>query len=82
MSRDVRVADAATAEPVAKRYLESRKKMIEVNVIRVWPPKGKAKGVWEVDGIMAIRREVLAKERKFFRLQIDSETGDVTDLSQ
>jgi hypothetical protein len=80
MRTDVRVSDAATAGSVAKHYLKSQKKMIEIKVIRTWPPRGK--GVWEVDGVMTIGKRVLMKERRFFRLQIDPQTGNVTDLGR
>jgi hypothetical protein len=79
MTRGVLVTDAATAESTAKRYLESQKNVVEAKVIRIWPPKG-AKGVWEVDGIVTIRRRLLMKERRLFRLQIDPENGDVTNF--
>ena len=79
MSREIRVADAGAAESTAKRYLESQKKVVEAKVIRIWPPKG-AKGVWEVDGIVTIRKRLLMKERKSFLLQIDPENGDVINF--
>lgn len=79
MSDDVRIEDATTAEFAVRRYLEAQYpgKSIDVKISKVWYVGGKAKDVWEVEGIVTIRRAAVLKERKSFRLQIDPETGDV-----
>jgi hypothetical protein len=79
MSDDVRVEDATTAEFAARRYLESQypSKAIEVKFSKIWFIGGKAKDVWEVEGILTTRRAGVLKDRKSFRFQIDAETGDV-----
>lgn len=79
MSDDIRIDDAATAEFAARRYLESQYpgKSIEVKFSKIWFIGGKAKDVWEVEGILTMRRAGFMKDRKSFRFQIDAETGDV-----
>jgi len=79
MSDDVRVEDATTAEFAARRYLESQHpgKTIQVKFSKIWFVGGKGKDVWEVEGILTMRRAGVMKERKSFRFQIDAETGDV-----
>jgi len=79
MSDDIRVDDATTAEFAARRYLESQYpgKAIEVKFSKIWFVGGKLKDVWEVEGILTVRRAGLMKDRKSFRFQIDAETGDV-----
>jgi hypothetical protein len=79
MSDDVRVEDATTAEFAARRYLESQHpgKAIQVKFSKIWFVGGKGKDVWEVEGILTMRRAGIMKERKSFRFQIDAETGDV-----
>ena len=75
----VRVEDASTAEFAARRYLESQHpgKTINVKFSKIWYVGGKAKDVWEVEGILTVRKAAVMKERKSFRFQIDSETGDI-----
>jgi len=79
MSDDVRIEDATTAEFAARRYLESQYpgKAIAVKFSKIWFVGGKLKDVWEVEGILTVRRAGLMKIRKSFRFQIDAETGDV-----
>jgi hypothetical protein len=79
MSDDVRIEDATTAEFAARRYLEAQYpgKRIEVKFSKIWFTGGKLKDVWEVEGILTMRRAGLMKDRKSFRFQIDAETGDV-----
>jgi hypothetical protein len=79
MSDDVRVEDATTAEFAARRYLEAQYpgRTIEVKFSKIWYVGGKAKDVWEVEGVLTVRRAAVMKERKSFRFQIDPETGDV-----
>jgi hypothetical protein len=79
MSDDVRVEDATAAEFAARRYLESQYpgKPIEVKFSKIWFIGGKGKDVWEVEGILSMRKAGLLKDRKSFRFQIDAETGDV-----
>jgi hypothetical protein len=79
MSDDVRVEDATTAEFAARRYLESQYpgKAIQVKFSKIWFVGGKGKDVWEVEGILTMRRAGVMKERKSFRFQIDAETGGV-----
>lgn len=79
MSDDVRVEDATTAEFAARRYLESQYpgKAIQVKFSKIWFVGGKGKDVWEVEGILTMRRAGIMKERKSFRFQIDAETGGV-----
>ena len=79
MSDDVRVEDATAAEFAARRYLESQYpgKAIEVKFSKIWFVGGKGKDIWEVEGILSMRKAGLLKDRKSFRFQIDAETGDV-----
>ena len=79
MSDDVRVDDATAAEFAARRYLESQYpgKAIEVKFTKIWLVGGKGKDVWEVEGILSMRKAGLLKDRKSFRFQIDAVTGDV-----
>ena len=79
MTDDVRVEDAATAEFAARRYLEAQYpgKTIDVKFNKIWYVGGKVKDVWEVEGILTIRKAAVMRERKSFRFQIDPETGDV-----
>jgi len=79
MSDDVRIEDATTAEFAARRYLESQfpGKTIDVKFSKIWFVGGKLKDVWEVEGVLTMRRAGVMKDRKAFRFQIDAETGDV-----
>ena len=79
MSDDVRIEDATAAEFAARRYLESQYpgKAIEVKFSKIWFVGGKWKDVWEVEGILSMRKAGILKDRKSFRFQIDAETGDV-----
>ena len=79
MSDEIRVDDATTAEFAARRYLESLYpgKSIEVKFSKIWFVGGKLKDVWEVEGVLTMRRAALMKDRKSFRFQIDAETGDI-----
>ncbi len=79
MSDDVRVEHATAAEFAARRYLESQYpgKPVEVKFSKIWFVGGKGKDVWEVEGILSMRKAGILKDRKSFRFQIDAETGDV-----
>ncbi len=79
MSDDVRVEDATIAEFAARRYLESQYpgKPIQLKFSKIWFVGGKGKDVWEVEGVLTMRKAGVMKERKSFRFQIDAETGDV-----
>lgn len=79
MSDDLRVEDATTAEFAVRRYLEAQYpgRTLEVKISKIWYVGGKAKDVWEVEGIVSIKKAAVMRERKSFRLQIDPETGDV-----
>jgi len=79
MSDDIRVDDATSAEFAARRYLESQYpgKAIEVKFSKIWFVGGKGKDVWEVEGLLSMRKAAILKDRKSFRFQIDAETGDV-----
>jgi hypothetical protein len=79
MSDDVRVEDATTAEFAARRYLEAQYpgKAIDVKFSKIWFIGGKEKDVWEVEGILSMRKAGILKDRKSFRFQIDAQTGDV-----
>jgi len=72
------VEDAETAEFAARRYLESQySKVVEVKFSKIWYVTGRARDLWEIEGIVTIRKMVFMKGRKSFRFQIDSNTGDV-----
>ncbi len=79
MSDEVRVEDATTAEFAARRYLESQYpgRSINVKFNKIWFVGGKLKDVWEVEGILTMRKAGVMKEQKLFRFQIDAQTGDV-----
>jgi hypothetical protein len=79
MSDDVRVEDATTAEFAVRRYLEAQYpgRTIDVKISKIWYRGGTLKDVWEVEGIVTIKRAAVLRERKSFRFQIDPETGDV-----
>ena len=78
MSHGVRVGDAETAEFAARCYLESQySKVVEVKFSKIWYVAGRPRDVWAIEGIMTTKKMVFMKERKSFRFQIDSDTGDV-----
>ncbi len=79
MNDDVRVEDAQAAEFAARRYLELQYpgRAIQVKFSKIWFVGGKGKDVWEVEGILSMRKAGVLRDRKSFRFQIDAETGDV-----
>ena len=79
MSDDVRVEDATTADFAVRRYLEAQYpgRTIDVKISKIWYVGGTLKDVWEVEGLLSMRKAGILKDRKSFRFQIDAETGDV-----
>lgn len=79
MGEEIRVEDATTAQLAAKRYLEAHNpgRIADIKISKVWYRTGKSMDVWEVEGLVTLRKGFMKKEQRPFRFQINPNTGDV-----
>ncbi len=77
--REIRIKDASDAQSAAIRHLEANyaDRIAEIRISKVWYSAGRAMDVWEVEGIVSLKKAVLRKESRRFKFQIDPLTGDV-----
>ncbi|MCD6096434.1 MAG: hypothetical protein J7J99_07755 [Thermoprotei archaeon] len=74
------MADVTLAQQVSINYLRKlygRTKISQVRFTRIWFTTYGTRDVWEVEGTVVIKRGVLAKETRSFRLQLDPLTGRI-----
>jgi hypothetical protein len=75
-----RVGDAIDAQAAARRFLASLyglKKIKEISFSKAWYQTGSLRDVWEVEGDAVVKKGLLSREQKHFKIQIDPTTGQV-----
>ncbi|RLF18786.1 MAG: hypothetical protein DRZ82_07650 [Thermoprotei archaeon] len=68
------------AQQVATSYLKKlygKMKISQVRFTRIWFTTYGTRDVWEVEGVVILKRGMLSKETRNFRLQLDPLTGRI-----
>jgi len=80
MSEEIRISDASAAQAAARRHLEAHfgpGRIKEIRFTKTWYSPGKTRDVWEIEGIVVLKKGLFSKEERSFSMQIDPETGRV-----
>jgi len=76
-----KIEDGDSAEAVVRRQLESiyGEKLRGILFRKAWytPVGSTGSGLWDVEGTFQYKKGLLGKEKRAFRYEIDSETGNI-----
>jgi hypothetical protein len=85
LMQQLRVRDANDAKAIAYSHLEMQlhpKEVLGISFERVWFSEGIRRDVWEIEGVVKVKKGFLSSERKHFRLQIDPASGNILGFDQ
>lgn len=73
------ITDATGAETAVRRHLESQhgKKLADLQLRKCWYSIGAARDVWDVEGIVILKKGMFGKEQRVFKYQIDPASGAI-----
>ncbi len=79
MATERRIVDASVAQMAARRYLENQygDNLVKLEVKKCWYSTGASKGVWDVEGVAEVKKDMVVREHRTFKCQIDSITNAV-----
>ncbi len=76
---DKRLTDATAAQFAARRHLEGMypEKVKAIKFRKCWNHVGATADLWEVEGMVTVKRLLCFKTRKLFKYQLDARNGNV-----